>query len=111
MKKLLLIALTLLATSVHAESELIDNNAVETASEGSALIVDGQADSTEVLILSENDDNTSFWQMLDSDKDGFLSRAEAASSQVVSDNWDSLDANNDEQIDSEEFVKIYPPVN
>ncbi len=59
-------------------------------------------------IQSESGQNDSnLWKMLDTNKDGYLSKSEAVYSTHISDRWESLDTNNDNQLDTAEFSQFY----
>lgn len=60
------------------------------------------------IVLTNNESNSlELWEYLDNNKDGSISKMEAAISGEVFDNWDSLDTNNDKKIDTEEFVHLF----
>jgi|GEM_PF-277073 len=48
----------------------------------------------------------SSFAILDSNKDGAISKAEAKVSPTITKQWDSLDRNNDQQIDKTEFAQL-----
>ena len=53
----------------------------------------------------QNDSN--LWKMLDTNKDGYLSKSEAVYSTHISDRWDTLDTNHDDRLDTTEFSQFY----
>ncbi len=56
---------------------------------------------------SQGQNDSNLWKMLDSNKDGYLSKSEAVYSTHISDRWDSLDTNHDNQLDTAEFSQFY----
>jgi hypothetical protein len=106
-KTLLFVSIVILSITTQAGDSLIPNQAIE---KGSANIANSAQTmlNTNHSILPENGaGNSNLWEMLDTDYDGFLSKTEAASSKDVFDNWDNLDINKDEKLDSKEFTKVF----
>ncbi len=91
MKKLLaILSITLVSFAVTAESAVVEFG------------------STLAPIKSEPKQNDSnLWNMLDTDKDGYISKSEAVYSTRISDRWSSLDTNKDERLDTAEFSHFY----
>jgi len=55
--------------------------------------------------------DSNLWEILDSDKDGFISKTEATFSQSITDKWESLDSNKDEKLDTAEFSQAFTQKN
>ena len=54
-----------------------------------------------------NDEINNLWKFLDTNIDGSISRAEAASDKEILENWDSLDTNKDDKLDVAEFSELF----
>lgn len=95
---LTILSIAMLSTTVHAE------NSINVSDTTAAQVV-----ATEQVIAKDQAVNSlKLWEMLDTNKDGSLSKAEVASSEKVLASWDSLDANKDQVVSSDEFAKIFP---
>ena len=101
---LILLSITLLSTVINAEDALTP--AIEAGKETNIVKTDSNA-LTKVETAQNNANNSSLWEILDTNKDNAISKTEAAASKDVSDNWETLDSNKDEQLDTEEFAKIF----
>ncbi len=55
----------------------------------------------------ESGTSSNLWNLLDTNADGSISKAEASASRGVFDNWDNLDANKDDKLDVAEFSKLF----
>jgi Ca2+-binding EF-hand superfamily protein len=95
MKNLLaILSITLVSYTVTAESAVVEF--------GSSL----------APIKSESKQNDSnLWNMLDTDKDGYITKSEAVYSTYLSDRWATLDTNKDEKLDTAEFSQFYSKKN
>jgi len=118
MKNLLIVLpIALLSTAVLADMNAQLEPAIQTAPaviEFGADLAPVKTEGTDLpeLVVSKIDqDNANLWEILDLDKDGFISKAEAASSKQLEDKWDSLDNNKDEKLDTVEFSQIFTKVN
>ena len=106
MKKLLIIvSIALLSTTAQAENSAEAPQAVETEQENTANTaqIENRA-ASDLIIAKSGESNSNLWKMLDTNKDGSLSKTEATSSKEVIMNWDKLDSNKDEKLDTEEFA-------
>ncbi len=54
-----------------------------------------------------SDEANNLWKFLDTNIDGMISRAEAASDQEILEKWNSLDINKDDELDVTEFSQIF----
>ena len=107
MKKILiLLSIALLSPASNAENSLLATTA--TGKEAISSVVKTESGELANLESAKNDaNNSSLWEILDTNKDNMLSKAEAVASQDVADNWNKLDLNKDEKLDTEEFAKIF----
>lgn len=110
-KTLFFISIVVLSISTQAEDSLVSKHSIE---KGFNHI----SNSAQTMLSPEQESpqrkvgNTSnLWKMLDIDSNGYLSKTEAAASKDVFNNWDHLDKNIDERLDSEEFAKVFYQVN
>ena len=120
MKKLIIVSAILLSTAVQAESEIVTPNAIEASQEVISNSVPTEAGAisegavsegvvSEELVQTNNEANSAdLLKTLDTNEDGAISKEEAAASKEVTDNWENLDINKDEQLDSEEFAQMLP---
>ncbi len=106
MKKLLtVLTIALLSTAANAETAAIEFGAILDP-------IDNQASTlAEVVASKEQVLDSNLWEVLDTDKDGFISKAEAILSKQIAENWDSLDVNKDDKLDSAEFSQVYSQKN
>lgn len=107
MKNLLtILSITLASATVVAETT--------TTVEFGAILEPIQAESSELptLALSKYEqEDSNLWEILDADKNGFISKQEATASQQLSDQWDKLDSNKDEKLDMAEFSLLFSQKN
>ena len=120
MKKLIIVSAILLSTAVQAESEIVTPKAIEASQEVISNSVPTEAGAisegavsegvvSEELVQTNNEANSAdLLKTLDTNEDGAISKEEAAASKEVTDNWENLDINKDEQLDSEEFAQMLP---
>jgi len=66
-----------------------------------------QLTESEPVMEGKAEINSSLWEMLDTDKDGSISKKEAASSREIFAGWDSLDSNKDGMLDTVEFSQFF----
>ncbi len=103
---LILLSIALLSTVINAEDALTP--AIEAGKEVIANIVKTDSNAQiKVETVQNNANNSSLWEILDTNKDNAISKTEAVVSKDVSDNWETLDSNKDKQLDTEEFAKIF----
>ena len=109
MKKLLIIAsIALLSATAQAENTAEASKAIEAGQETISNAIQTESRTASDLIIAKNgESNSNLWKMLDINKDGSLSKTEAASSKEVITNWDKLDSNKDEKLDTEEFAYFF----
>jgi len=108
MKKILtLLSLALLATTAQAETETAKT---EFGAE-LAPIANASSEKAELVMANYELNDSNLWEILDIDKDGFISKEEALSSKQLSDRWDNLDSNKDEKLDTVEFSQIFSQKN
>lgn len=65
----------------------------------------------ELILASNESGNANLWEILDTNKDGFLSKAEATFSKEVFESWEFLDSNKNEKLETEEFALIFSQEN
>ncbi len=105
MKKLITILLmTFLVATTYAEAATVKFGAIldPIKSETSGL--------PEMVASKDQFNDLNLWETLDIDRDGFISKNEAAASKQIFDKWDSLDSNKDEKLDKVEFSKLFSGV-
>ncbi len=73
--------------------------------------VDNSAVKAEQIIAKAEQSGPSVWIQLDTNKDGAISKVEAANNKQISENWASLDLNKDGTLDTEELVQTYSLLN
>lgn len=61
----------------------------------------------ELAIEKKTEIDSTLWEMLDTNKDGSLSKKEAASSKEIFAGWDDLDSNKDGMLDTVEFSQFF----
>jgi len=106
MKKLLtVLSLALLATTAQAETATIEFGAELPP------IANASSEKAELVMANYELNDSNLWEILDIDKDGFISKKEALSSKQLSDRWDNLDSNKDEKLDTVEFSQIFSQKN
>lgn len=107
MKKILtLLSIALLSSVTYAENNLLTTKVIEKKAISSS--VKTESDQLAKLEPTKNEaNNSSLWEILDTNKDDLLSKTEAVASQDITVNWDKLDLNKDEKLDTEEFAKIF----
>jgi Ca2+-binding EF-hand superfamily protein len=114
MKKLIIVSAILLSTAVQAESEIVDPKAIEAGQEAISNSVPTEAGAisegavSELVQVNNEANSADLLKTLDTNEDGSISKEEAAASKEVTDNWENLDINKDEQLDSEEFAQMLP---
>ncbi len=102
MKNLLtLLSIALLSTTAIAETATIEFGAVLDP------IKSEQTGFPEMVAEADPLNDSNLWEILDADKDGFISKSEAASSKQISDKWENLDSNKDDKLDTVEFSQIF----
>ena len=101
MKKILITtSVALLSSLAIAEYTPVTQNEL-------AIIVQAEKTAATELILAKNEaNNLTLWETLDINKNGSISKVEAASSKEVFNTWDMLDTNQDNQLDTEEFAQV-----
>lgn len=106
MKNLLaLLSIALLSSTVHAVSTIAEFGAVLNP-------ITTESSNFPALVVAKYEQNDSnLWEILDTDKDGFISKDEAQVSKQLLDRWNSLDDNNDEKLDTAEFAQIFTQTN
>jgi len=106
MKNLLtILSITLASSTVVAETSTV---------EFGAILEPLQAESSKLptLALSKYEkEDANLWEILDLDKNGFISKSEATASQQLSDQWEKLDSNKDEKLDMAEFSQLFSQKN
>jgi len=106
MKNLLaILSITLASATVVADTTTV---------EFGAILEPLQAENTEIptLALSKYEqEDAKLWDILDLDKNGFISKSEATASQQLSDQWDKLDSNKDERLNMAEFSLLFSQKN
>ncbi len=98
MKKLVAFCFMVLVSSI-AQAE---NKASVVVSE-----VDSSTVKAENIIAKAEQSDSVLWLQLDANKDGAISKDEAASNKQISEKWASLDLNKDGVLDAEEFVQTF----
>lgn len=104
MKKILsILSITILSTTAQVEANTLQTEKI-VISDSQKTKLDGMRS----LKLSKNGKNEStLWEILDTDKNGSISKIEASSSNIVIENWGNLDRNKDEKLNIAEFSKLY----
>jgi len=107
MKNLIAItSLALLSAVAQAESNIQISEAVDAGQGAVSDVVQTQTDA-EMVHAESGVQDLNLWKILDVDKDGAISKEEAASSKEVFESWESLDANKDEKLDPAEFAQLF----
>lgn len=101
MKKILFAAFIVLLSPV-----VIAENAPITQNELKIIVQTGKSSANELVLAKNEENNLALWENLDLNKDGLISKVEAASSKNVFNLWNKLDLNKDEKIDTEEFAQL-----
>lgn len=112
MKKTMIVFIAILSTTVQAENSLVTEKSVAVRQDAISNAIKFELNSPAELMLAQTGENNSnLWEMLDTNRDGSLSKIESASSKEVFESWDKLDTNKDKKLDTEEFVKIFSQEN
>ncbi len=99
--KIIIVSIALLSSTAIAENNLVlDENLLNTVVIDSSII-------SELVLATNKTNSIELWEYLDINKDGSISKMEAAISGEVFDNWDNLDTNKDNKIDTEEFAHLF----
>lgn len=77
----------------------------------SFVLLSTSAQSQEAVQPQESGTSNNLWKLLDTNTDGSISKAEASASREIYENWDNLDVNRDDKLDSAEFSKLFNPQN
>ena len=100
MKNILtILSISLLSATAYAESISQDIIAITIQPETSI--------SSDLILAKKADSSLNLWETLDTNKDGSLSKTEAASSEKVLASWDILDTNKDQLLSTEEFAHMF----
>jgi|GEM_PF-1871733 len=106
MKNLLtILSIALLSTAVQAETETVEFGAVLAPIKAEAT------EKAELVMANYELSDSNLWEILDIDKNGFISKDEASASKQLSDRWENLDNNKDEKLDTVEFSQIFSQKN
>lgn len=101
MKILKILSIVLFSSVVLAEKSPVDLvNSTKNVTTSTSVI-------PKMVLTNYEANSLALWKYLDNNKDGSISKMEAAISGEVFDNWDNLDTNNDKKIDTEEFVHLF----
>lgn len=98
---LTILSFTLLSTALQAETATVE------ISNTLAPVKAEATEKAELVMANYELSDSNLWQILDIDKNGFISKSEALASKQLSDRWESLDSNKDEKLDTVEFSQIF----